>query len=159
MEVPSLGFKSELQLQACTTAPATPDPSHLCNWHYSLWQCGILNPLSEARDQTRIVTETMLGLLPTEPQRELLKDHEIVYFYKNIILDQETYFERRSYAQGVYWDMLMSSVPIKGGKKAKLGRRSGWAAPEARPLYSYICCFWGRGKPWMRCLSFAKGSS
>ena len=29
-----------------------PDPSHICNLHHSSWQRGILNPLSEARDQT-----------------------------------------------------------------------------------------------------------
>ena len=52
MEVPRLGVKSELRLLAYTTATATPDPSHICDLHYSSWQCGILNPLSEARDRT-----------------------------------------------------------------------------------------------------------
>ena len=36
---------------AHTTATAIPDPSHICNLSCSLWQCQILNPLSEARDQ------------------------------------------------------------------------------------------------------------
>ena len=40
-----------------TTATTTPDPSRIC----SLWQCQMFNPLSEARDQTHIVIETMLG--------------------------------------------------------------------------------------------------
>ena len=41
----------ELQLPAYTTATATPDLSHICDLHYSLWQCRILNPLNKARDQ------------------------------------------------------------------------------------------------------------
>ena len=41
------------------TAMATPDPSHVSELCHSLWQC-ILNPLSEARDQTCILTETPL---------------------------------------------------------------------------------------------------
>ena len=47
------GVKSELQLPAYTTATATPDPSLICHLHHSSWQRQILNPLSEARDQTR----------------------------------------------------------------------------------------------------------
>ena len=54
--VPRLGVKSELQLPAYTTATATAtqDPSHICDLRHSLWQQQIFNPLSEARDQTRI---------------------------------------------------------------------------------------------------------
>ena len=51
MEVPSLGVESELQLPSCTTATATLDPSCVFNPHSSR-QCWIVNPLSEARDQT-----------------------------------------------------------------------------------------------------------
>ena len=54
MEVPRLGDESELQLPAYATATAMPDPSFLCNLHHSPWQGGILNPLSKARDGTRI---------------------------------------------------------------------------------------------------------
>ena len=35
-----------------TTATVTRDPSCVCDLHHRLWQCGILNPLSEARDRT-----------------------------------------------------------------------------------------------------------
>ena len=35
-------------------------------------QCRILKPLSEARDQTRVLMDTVLGSLPTGPQWELL---------------------------------------------------------------------------------------
>ena len=52
MEVPRLGVKSELQLLAYATATAMQDPSHICDLHHSSRQCWILNPLSEARDQT-----------------------------------------------------------------------------------------------------------
>ena len=52
MEVPRLGVQLELQLPATATATETQDPSCICNLHHSSWQCQILNPLSEARDQT-----------------------------------------------------------------------------------------------------------
>ena len=55
MEVPRLGVESELQLLVYTTATATWDPSHIYDLHSSLPQCWILNPLSEARDWTRIL--------------------------------------------------------------------------------------------------------
>ena len=66
MEVPTGGVKAELQLPAYITATATPDPSYLCDLHLSLWQRQILNPLSETRDQTRILMDTsqVLNLLP-----------------------------------------------------------------------------------------------
>ena len=48
-----LSVQSELQLPACTTATATPDPSRVCNLYYSSWQHRILNPLSKARNRTR----------------------------------------------------------------------------------------------------------
>ena len=35
MEVPRLGVKSELQLQACATATAIPALNHVCNLHHS----------------------------------------------------------------------------------------------------------------------------
>ena len=61
MEVSRLEVKSELQLPAYTTAKATRDLSYICNLCYSLQQHQILNPLSQARDGTRILRETTLG--------------------------------------------------------------------------------------------------
>ena len=52
MEVPRLGVESELQLPAYTTATATWDPNCICDLHHSSWKCRILNPQSDARDQT-----------------------------------------------------------------------------------------------------------
>ena len=60
MEIPRLGVESELQLPAYTTATATLDPSHICDLHRSSQQRWILNPLSEARDQTRILMGWLL---------------------------------------------------------------------------------------------------
>ena len=54
MEVPRPGIESELQLLATATATATQDPSLVCDLHHSSQQFQILNPLSEARDQTWI---------------------------------------------------------------------------------------------------------
>ena len=56
MEVPRLGVKLELQLLAYTTA--TPVYIHVCNLHHRLRQCQILNPLSGARYQTRVLMDT-----------------------------------------------------------------------------------------------------
>ena len=58
MEVPRLGVKPELQLPVYATATATQDPSRICELHHSSRQCQILNPLSEARDRTHILTDT-----------------------------------------------------------------------------------------------------
>ena len=55
MEIPWLGVELKLQLPAYTTATATPDPSRICDLHYSSQQCWILNPLRKARDRTHIL--------------------------------------------------------------------------------------------------------
>ena len=58
MEVSRLGVESELQLPPYTTATATatPDLSRICNPHHSSWPHWILSPLSEARDQTCVLS-------------------------------------------------------------------------------------------------------
>ena len=56
MEVSRLEVKLELQLLAYATATATADLSCICDC--SSQQCQILNPLSEARDQTHILWDT-----------------------------------------------------------------------------------------------------
>ena len=46
-------------VEVYTTAMATPDLSHICGLHYSLWQGRILNPLSNPhphRDYVRFLT-------------------------------------------------------------------------------------------------------
>ena len=58
MEIPRLGVKSELQLLVYVKAIAMPDLSCICDLHYSSLQRQILNPLSEARDQTCILMDT-----------------------------------------------------------------------------------------------------
>ena len=58
MEVPGLGVESELQLPAYTTVIATPGLSCDYALHHSSWQHQFLNPLSEVRDQTRILMDT-----------------------------------------------------------------------------------------------------
>ena len=60
MEVLGLEVKLELQLPAYTTGIATPDLSRVCGLHHSSRQCRILKPLSKARDQIYILTETTL---------------------------------------------------------------------------------------------------
>ena len=58
MEIPRIEFKSELQLPTYTTATATRDPSLDCDLHHSSQPHRILNPLTEARDQTHILMDT-----------------------------------------------------------------------------------------------------
>ena len=58
MEVPRLGVELELQLLAYATAPTMQDLSHVCDLHQSSGQHRILNPLSEARDQTQVLMDT-----------------------------------------------------------------------------------------------------
>ena len=52
------GVKLALELPAYTTAMARQDPSHICGLHHSSQQCGILNPLNGASDQTHILMDT-----------------------------------------------------------------------------------------------------
>ena len=56
MEILRLGVELELQLPAYTAAMW--DLNHICDLHHSSWQHRILNPLSEARDQTHILMDT-----------------------------------------------------------------------------------------------------
>ena len=65
MEVSRQGFKLELQPLAYATDTAMSDLSLICNLHHSSQQRQILNPLSEARDQTHVLKDT------AEPQQEL----------------------------------------------------------------------------------------
>ena len=61
MEVSRLGIELELQQPAYATATATVGPSHICHLHHRLRQRQILNSLSQARDPTCILKETMSG--------------------------------------------------------------------------------------------------
>ena len=57
MEVPRLEVELELWLPAYARATATPDPSRVCDLHHSSQQRRILDPLSEARDETPILMD------------------------------------------------------------------------------------------------------
>ena len=57
MEVLRLEVESELQLPAYTTATAMPDVSLVCDLLHSSWQRRILNPLSEARDESCVLVD------------------------------------------------------------------------------------------------------
>ena len=65
----SPGFRVELELQrqAYAAGTATSNSSLICNLSLSLWQCWILNPLSKARDQTRILQTLFQVLNPLSP--------------------------------------------------------------------------------------------
>ena len=59
MEFPRLVVELELQLPAYTTATAMRHPSHVYDLHHSSLQHWILNPQSEAKDQTHIFMDTI----------------------------------------------------------------------------------------------------
>ena len=69
MKVPGLGVEFKSQLPSYTTTTAVPDPSHISVTYGAA--CGNTNPLSEAKDRTRSLTDTMSGAQPAEPQWEL----------------------------------------------------------------------------------------
>ena len=56
-EVPRLGVESELQLPAYPTPTATWDPNNIFNLYHGSRQRQILNPVNEARDQTRVLMD------------------------------------------------------------------------------------------------------
>lgn len=58
MKVRRLGGKPELQLLAYATATVVQDLSPVYDLNHSSRQRQILNPLSEARDRTCILTDT-----------------------------------------------------------------------------------------------------
>ena len=58
MEVPRLGIKSELQLPTDTTATANPDPSCICDLHYSSQQHGSLTHWGGPGIETHILMDT-----------------------------------------------------------------------------------------------------
>ena len=70
MEVSRLGVELELQLPA--TATATQDPSRICDLHHSSQHCWKLNPLGKARDQTRVLMDTIWVLNPLSHERNSL---------------------------------------------------------------------------------------
>ena len=57
MEVPRLWVKSKPQLLTYTTATTIQDTYHIFDLHHSSWQHWILNPMSEARDQSCILMD------------------------------------------------------------------------------------------------------
>ena len=57
MEIPSLGVELELQVQPYATATVMEDLSHVCDLHHSSWLSWIPDPLSEARDRTRVLMD------------------------------------------------------------------------------------------------------
>ena len=105
MEVPRLGTESELKLPAYSTATATPDPSHICDLHYSSWQCQMLNPLSEARDQT------LIGFSIAELQCELLKVCLSTSYSQFEINNWLGRLERKIKPGGYFCNLFQYSIP------------------------------------------------
>ena len=108
MEVPKLGVESELQPLVCTTAAATPDPSRVCDLHHISWHPWILNPLSEARDRTRVLVCTS-WCVTTEPQWEL------PYFFFKFTFNEWNSDKKRPFVEGTGLPVFSSGhrIPAK----------------------------------------------
>ena len=81
MEIPRLRVESELQLPAYATAIATLDPSHIFDLHHS--SCQIPDPVSKARDQTRILmgpSQIHFCYITMGSPQTILKRAQTVYF-------------------------------------------------------------------------------
>ena len=85
--------------EAYTTAAAPPDSSYIWDLHWSLQQGQILNSLSESRDQTHILTGTMLGPYSLSCSGELLEFLIIIDLNLNshigllVIVEARTFLE------------------------------------------------------------------
>ena len=69
IEVSRLEVESELQLLAYATATATTDQSLVCDLLHTPQQHWVLNPLSEARDQSCILMDASLICFPLSQER------------------------------------------------------------------------------------------
>ena len=84
MEVPRLRVESELQLPAYAKATATQNLSHVCDLHHSSQEHRILNPLSQARDQTHnLVVHNLLSHKGNS---------KLISFFKDISMGRQTTF-------------------------------------------------------------------
>ena len=83
MEVPRIRVRSELQLLAHATATAMPVLSCIHDLCHSLWQCWILNPMSEAREWTHILMDTIWVLNPLSHNRSSLEFYLSIYVLWN----------------------------------------------------------------------------
>ena len=83
MEVPRLGFKSELQLPAYTTATATGDPSHICD---TTAHSTARSPILWVRPEIKPATSwTPVRFISTAPQWELHSEIDFKLFFPAVI--------------------------------------------------------------------------
>ena len=107
MEVPRLGVEVELQLLAYITAIATWDPNHICDLYHSSRQRWILNPLSEARDQTCILMESGWVPSPLSHEGNSLKQIFHARTYGSLVLISELVFKNVPYKTLQAWHGLI----------------------------------------------------
>ena len=60
-EVPRLEVKIRAAAASLHHSYSHTDPSHVCDLHHSSQQHWVFNPLSEARDRTHILVDTISG--------------------------------------------------------------------------------------------------
>ena len=79
IEVPRLGGLIRAADTGLHHNHAMPDQSHVCDLHHSSWQHQILNPQSEARDQTA-TSWILVRFVSTAPQRKVSS----YFFFKEL---------------------------------------------------------------------------
>ena len=109
MEIPRLGVESELQLPAYTTATEMWDPSHVCDLHHSSRQYQILNPLSKAGAQTRV----LMGTGWVYYCWAMTRTPKILHFYMAPNSRQNTFFQVKWFrlTQPKRWDFGRLNSP------------------------------------------------
>ena len=87
MELPRIGFNSELQLLAHPTATATQNPSLIWDQRHCSRQPWVLNALSKAKDWTRILMDTswVYNLLSHNGNSEFF------FLYGTVMMDRHHY--------------------------------------------------------------------
>ena len=79
MEVPRLGVKPELDLPAYTTAPATWDPSHVCNLYLQA-HCNVRSLTHWARPGIEPASSWILGRFVSAVPQQPLLNLELFHF-------------------------------------------------------------------------------
>ena len=134
MEIPRLGGESELQLPACTTATATSDLSSICDLCHSSRKCWILNPLSKAKDRTRILKETGGLLNPLSHNRnsvaELLTTTFSIYLTVQYHPPVECSQLKTVSFTGVYW--APATMPTHSRCSRNMRRKAGKEGEKTR---------------------------
>ena len=126
LDIPRLGVKSELWLQANTTATAVQDPSLICDLHHSSQQHQIPDPLGEAKHRTCFFMDTSQICF-----RCTTTGIPCVYFFKENPLApwKRGWFQSWCREENTGWAWNIQGCFQKGRKCVKRNGRTGLMDP------------------------------